>query len=147
MTDLFTSSFLPTAMLHVGQAVHVNARAAWLPATVTSLTLARVGVDYRISPPPGSRRAELVAPWAVRPADGVCLRPVRELRAGDDVLAFDGTTRTVAAVWPRRDRWWVISHADGAHAVVSPTAVLRLTDPTPTVSVHGIPLSVPGTTS
>ncbi|MGC4750458.1 hypothetical protein ACLQ28_33040 [Micromonospora sp. DT201] len=140
MTDLFTSPFLPTAVLHVGQAVHVNARAAWLPATITSLAPARVGVDYRIPAPPGRRHTEAVAAWRVRPADGVRLRPVRELRAGDDVLAFDGTTRTVAAIWPRRDRWWVISHADGARAVVPPTAVLRLTDPTPTVSVHGIPL-------
>ncbi|MCG5446225.1 hypothetical protein NIE79_004793 [Micromonospora sp. NIE79] len=140
MTDLFTSPFLPAAVLHVGQAVHVNARAAWLPATVTSLAAARVGVDYHLAVAPGRRRTEVVAPWRVRPADGVCLRPVRELRAGDDVLAFDGTTRTVAAIWPRRDRWWVISHADGAHAVVPPTAVLRLTDPTPTVTVHGIAL-------
>ncbi|RQX16707.1 hypothetical protein DDE19_14110 [Micromonospora ureilytica] len=140
MTDLFTSPFLPAAVLHVGQAVHVNAHAAWLPATVTSLAAARVVVDYRITVPAGRRRTEVVPPWRVRPADGVCLRPVRDLRAGDDVLAFDGTTRTVAAIWPRRDRWWVISHADGARAVVPPTAVLRLTDPTPTVTVHGIPL-------
>ncbi|MEH1166432.1 hypothetical protein V6V47_13690 [Micromonospora sp. CPCC 205539] len=140
MTDLFASPFLPTAVLHVGQAVHVNARATWLPATVTSLAPARVGVDYRLAPAAGRRRVDVVAPWVVRPADGVRLRPVRELRSGDDVLAFDGTTRTVAAVRPRRDYWWVISHADGAHVVVPPSAVLRLTDPTPTVSVHGIPL-------
>lgn len=140
MTDLFAFPSLPPAVLHLGQAVHVNARAAWLPATVTSITPARVGVDYAAPPSPCGRLAEAVAPWVVRPADGVRLRAVRELRAGDDVVAFDGTTRTVAAVWPSRNCWWVISYTSGKRAVLPPAAILRLIDPTPPVTVNGIPL-------
>lgn len=141
MTELFAIPYVKLpADLHLGQAVHVNARAAWLPATVTSITHTRIGVAYRPEPQPRSPLADAVVPWVVRPADGVRLQAVHELAAGDDVVAFDGTTVTIAGVWQGRDRWWFISYTNGERATVPANAVLRLTDPTPTVTVNGIPL-------
>jgi hypothetical protein len=142
MTELFAAhaTVVPLADLHLGQAVHVNARTAWLPATITSIAHTRIGVTYAARPRAGGPLADAVAPWVVRPADGVRLHAVHELRAGDDLVAFDGTTLTVAAVWQGRDRWWVIAYTNGERATVPPNAILRLTDPTPTASVNGIPL-------
>ncbi|QGN48002.1 hypothetical protein GKC29_14880 [Micromonospora sp. WMMC415] len=142
MTELFAprAAVVPPADLHLGQAVHVNARTVWLLATVTSITHTRIGVAYGAQLHASSPLADAVAPWVVRPADGVRLQAVHELRAGDDVVAFDGTTLTIAAVWQGRDGWWVIDYITGERASVPPNAILRLTDPSPTVSVNGIPL-------
>ncbi|MDG4795402.1 hypothetical protein [Micromonospora sp. WMMD1082] len=141
MTGLFAArSTVVPAGLHLGQAVHVNARAAWLSATVASITHTRIGVAYGAPRQAGGPLADAVAPWVVRPADGVHLRPVHELRVGDDVVAFDGTTFTVAGAWPGRDRWWVIDYTNGERATVPSKAILRLADPTPTVTVNGVPL-------
>jgi hypothetical protein len=119
--------------LRLGQAVHVNAHATWLPATVTSIAHTSVGVAYDAEfPHPFAGR---VAPWVVRPADGIRLQHVHALRAGDEVVAFDGAIHTIAHVWQGRDRWWVIDYTSGEHAVVPPQAILRLTDPHPPASV------------
>ncbi|MEU1969674.1 hypothetical protein ABZ541_23830 [Micromonospora sediminicola] len=142
MTELFAAraTVIAPVDLHVGQAVHVNARAAWLPATVTSITHSRIGVAYAAPFQASSLLAGAVAPWLVRPADGVRLQTVHALRAGDDVVVCDGTALTVAALWQGRDRWWVIDYTNGHRATVPPAAILRLIDPTPPVSVNGIPL-------
>ncbi|MET7396310.1 hypothetical protein ABZS66_22795 [Dactylosporangium sp. NPDC005572] len=140
MTELFATSATAVPHLHLGQAVHVNARTTWLLATVTLITRTRIGVAYAAQLRAGSALVDAVAPWVIRPADGVRLRAVHELRSGDDLLAFDGTTLTVAAVWQGRDHWWVIASANGQRAIVPPNAILRLADPTPTVCVNGIPL-------
>ncbi|MEU1811052.1 hypothetical protein [Micromonospora aurantiaca (nom. illeg.)] len=142
MTPLFVpqGTVVPPTDLHLGQAVHVNARAAWLPATVTSITHTRIGVAYGIPLLAGGPLSDAVVPWVVRPADGVCLRPVHELRVGADVVSSDGTTLTVAGVWQGRDRWWVIDYTNGERATVPSKAILRLADPTPTVTVNGVPL-------
>jgi hypothetical protein len=140
MPELFAvaSKLLPPAGLRVGQSVHVNARAAWLPATVTSVTRTRVGVAYL--PRAASPLVPAVAPWVVRPADGVRLEAVHRLRVGDDVVAFDNTCLTIGCVWQSRGGWWVIDYTNGERATVPPEAVLRLSDPTPTVTVNGLPL-------
>ena len=141
MINLFAAAprSAPTAGLRPGQAVHVNTRAAWLPATVTAITPTRVGVAYHTDVH-AAWLAREVAPWVVLPADGVQLRPPHGLRAGDDILAFDGTTHTIAVVWPHHSFWWVIDYTSGEHTAVPPNAVLRLADPTPPVTVNGIPL-------
>jgi hypothetical protein len=136
----FPSNALPSVDLHVGQTVHVNVRAAWVPATVTSITRTRIGVAYLAYPQPASALATAVAPWVVRPADGVRLQAVRKLRVGDDVVAFDGTQLAVDYVWQGRNGWWAIDYTNGERAAVPPMAILRLSDPTPTVSVNGVPL-------
>lgn len=141
MADLFAArASLVSPDLHLGQAVHVNARTTWLPATVTSITRTRVGVAYGAHLQASSPFTDEVVPWVVRPADGVRLQVVHEVRAGDDVVAFDGTILTVAAVWQGNGRWWVIDYTNGERATVPPNAILRLTDPTPTVTVNGVPL-------
>jgi hypothetical protein len=143
MTGLFAArtTTVPIATFQLGQAVHVNARTAWLSATVTSIAHTGIGVAYAAQLlAGGGPRARTVAPWVVRPAAGVRLRAVHLLRAGDDLLAFDGTARTVATVWRGLDRWWVIAYTNGERSAVPPQAILRLTDPTPPVSVNGIPL-------
>ena len=142
MTDLFAprARVVPPADLHPGQAVHVNARTAWLPATITSITHTRIGVAYDTQLHPSGPLAGAVCPWVVRPADGVRLQAVHELRAGDDVVAFNGTPLTIATVWQSRDRWWVIDYTNGERAIMPPNAILRLTDQTPTVTVNGISL-------
>jgi len=143
MTELFVprqAAGPPAPAPRLGQAVHVNARTAWLPATITSIMHSRVGVAYDTGPQVSSPLATVVAPWVVRPADGIRLQPAPLLRSGDDVVAFDGTMLTVAVVWQGRDRWWVIDYTNGERATVPPHTILRLTDPTPAVSVNGIPL-------
>jgi len=74
--------------LHIGQAVHVNARSAWLPATIVSIAHGRVGVAYHTDLPLPLARS--VAPWVIRPAAGTRLQPVDRLRHGDEVDGFDG---------------------------------------------------------
>jgi hypothetical protein len=142
MPDLFAfpSNVLPPVDLHLGQAVHVNARAAWLPATVTSIGHTRIGVAYLAHLKPTSPLAPAVAPWVVRPADGIRLQAVHKLRVGDDVVAFDNIPHTIDYVWQGRNGWWVIDYTNGGHATAPPRAILRLTDPTPTVTVNGLPL-------
>ncbi|GAA0403848.1 hypothetical protein GCM10009541_53770 [Micromonospora gifhornensis] len=139
MTELFRSrvTVVAPADVHPGQAVHVNAGCVWVAATVTSVTHTRVGVDYDTHLSAAGWLAGSVSRWLVRPADGVRLRPVHALCAGDDVLAFDGTPLAVAGAWQGRDRWWVIDYRFGERARVPPAAVLRLVDPTPTVTVNG----------
>jgi len=87
--------------LRPGQAVHVNARAAWLPATVTSIAHTRIGVTYHIRTT--HPLSDAVAPWVVRPADGIRLCAVYAVRAGDEIVAFDGTVHTVTNTWRSRD--------------------------------------------
>ena len=123
--------------LRIGQQVHVNRNASWFAATVTALTPRAVGVAYAGGP---ANLTRTVAPWAVRPADGVLLRPARRLGAGDEVL-FGATVRTVAAP-PRKSGGWLdIPFTDGEPARLLPGAVMRLRDTTPTVTVNGLPLA------
>lgn len=105
--------------LHVGQAVHVNAYAAWHPATVTWVAHTRIGIAFHGVELPASY-ADAVAPHVVRPADGIRLQQVSALGPGDQVVAFDDTRLTVANVWRGRDRWWVISYTNGEYATVPP---------------------------
>jgi hypothetical protein len=113
-------------MLRLGQQVHVNARASWLPATVTSIAPVRVGVRYHIA----TALTPLVAPWLIRPAAGIRLQPVHQLAAGDQVVAYDGAIQVVTGPpWQCRDGWWVLTYNNGESAVLPPSAVLRLTDP------------------
>ncbi|MGI5213308.1 hypothetical protein [Plantactinospora sp. CA-290183] len=142
MNRLFAArvTAVPPADLHPGQAVHVNVRTVWLPATVTSITHSCIGVDYDTHFWASGPLASSVAPWVVRPADGLRLQPVHAVRVDDDVVAFDSTPLTVAGAWQGRDRWWVIDYTTGERATVPPNAILRLVDPTPTVTVNGITL-------
>jgi len=78
--------------------------------------------------------SDAVAPWVVRPADGYRLCPVHAVRAGDEIVAFDGTVHTVTNTWRSRDGWWVLSYTTGEVACIPPSAVLRLTEPTPHVT-------------
>jgi hypothetical protein len=140
MSTLFATPGLPsrTTDLHLGQTVHVNTRAAWLPATITSIAHTSIGVTYHATL--ASPLGDAAAPWVVRPADGIRLQPVHALCAGDDVVAFDGTVHTVASVWQARDGWFVVGYINGEHATLPPGAILRLTDPTPHVTVNGLPI-------
>jgi hypothetical protein len=131
---------LPRPELRPGQAVHVNARAAWLPATVVSVAHTAIGVT--LSPPTGGPLTRTVAPWVVQPAEGFRLEPVHRLRIGDEVVAADGAIYTVAATWQGRDGWWLIIYATGESAAVPASAVLRLVDPTPTVTISGTGLGL-----
>ena len=135
---------LPTPMsgeqLCIGQPVHVNSHAAWLPAVVTSIARTQVGVELRADGHPPL--TGVVAPWVVRPADGVRLLPVHRLSCGDEVVSFDGTTQTVAVpAWQGRDGWWFVTFTDGRRATLPAGAVLRLLDTTPQVSVNGQPIA------
>jgi hypothetical protein len=127
---------LPRPDLHPGQAVHVNAHAAWLPATVICVAHTAIGISL-----PSAANGPLtrtVAPWVVQPADGYRLEPVGNLRHGDELVAADGTIHTVAGTpWPGRDGWWVLTYADGERVTLPAGAVLRLTDPIPAVTVNG----------
>lgn len=130
-TDLFT-----------GQAVHVNAHAAWLPATVVSVAHAAVGISLTGPKPAATIRT--VAPCVVRPADGHRLEPVHRVRHGDEVAAADGSVHTIAGTpWRGRDGWWLLTYTNGEQVALPPGAVLRLTDPTPAVSINGAPLTQP----
>ncbi|MEV4517859.1 hypothetical protein AB0K00_53975 [Dactylosporangium sp. NPDC049525] len=141
-TYLFTAGTAPLAasagpaMLRVDQPVHVNVRAAWFAATVTSVARTRVGVTFH--PTPGMPLGGVVAPWAVRAAAGIRLRPVRQLRAGDEVVAGDGAVHLVAAAWPGRGGWWIVGYDGGQRSAVPGNAVLRLVEPTPTVTCNGV---------
>jgi hypothetical protein len=139
-----TRTLQPHQLLRIGQPVHVNHRASWLPATVTSLTPREIGVAYQTGGPINGSAplADTVLPWAVRPADGALLRPARRISAGDEVI-FGSSTRTVAAPpWKGRDGWLVLHFTDGGQpALVLPGAVLRLVDRTPTVTVNGLPIA------
>jgi hypothetical protein len=132
---------LPRPDLFPGQAVHINAHAAWLPAIVISVAHRAVGIN--LSDTAGTR-TRTVVPWIVQPADGYRLEPVHRLRHGDEVVAADGTIHTVAGTpWRGRDGWWVISYSHGERVTLPAGAVLRLTDPTPAVTVNGDPLGHP----
>jgi hypothetical protein len=125
--------------LRLGEPVHVNVHATWLPAVVTSLAPGRVGVDYQTSQPIGL--GPVTTPWTVRPAAGYRLVQVRKLAAGDRIVAADGTVFTVAAPpWRGRSGVWLVEYTNGSRAVLAATAVLRVADPTPQVSVNGIAL-------
>jgi hypothetical protein len=131
MNPLVPAGPAPYRRLHPGQAVHVNAHAGWIPATVTSIGHTRVGLAY----PPGTPApfAGPVSPWVVRPADGVGLRRVRDLRPGDRVLAFDGTVHEVVnPAWPCRDGWWVVGYTTGEHTAVPAHTILRVLQRTDT---------------
>jgi len=115
-----------TPAFHVGQAVHVNAGAAWLSATVTSISHARIHVSY-----PGASSARFagpVAPSLVRPADGARLQAVHEVHPGDEVVAFAGGLNAIRTLRRCGDGWWAIDYQGGDRAMVPPTAVLRLRD-------------------
>ena len=92
-----TSTLAPHQLLRIGQPVHVNHHASWLPATVTCLTPREVGVSYQAGYPIGGPAplADTVLPWAVRPAEGALLRPARLVTAGDeDQARADDANRT-----------------------------------------------------
>ncbi|MBI1758146.1 MAG: hypothetical protein HYR62_02810 [Actinobacteria bacterium] len=120
----------PTGGLRVGQPVHVNTHATWLPGVVTFLAGTRIGV--RTQPPAGHMPfSGVVAPWVVRPARGASLRPVAHLRGGDVVLAHDGTTHTIATLRPATfGGRWLLTYTSGHRVSLPATAVLRLTQAT-----------------
>jgi hypothetical protein len=63
---------------------------------------------------------------------------VHQLRHGDEIVAADGTNRTLAGPpWQGRDGWWIVSYAGGERVSLPACAVLRLPDPTPAVTVNG----------
>jgi len=131
----------PHLLLRPGQPVHVNHRASWLNATVTSVGSRTVGVRYQ-STAVAVPLADAVRPWAVRPADGAQLRAARQITAGDQII-FGTRIRTVAAP-PVVDRsgWLALSFTDGnQRALVMPGAVLRLVGDTPQVTINGQPLT------
>lgn len=130
----------PHQMLRIGQPVHVNLRASWLPATVTCLTPREVGVAYQTAGPVAL--TDTVVPWAVRPADGAVLRPARRVIAGDEVIFGNGTRTVAAPPWKGRDGWLVVHFTDGGQpALILPGAVLRLVDRTAAVTVTGLPIT------
>jgi hypothetical protein len=130
----------PHLLLRPGQPVHVNHRASWLAATVTSVGSRTVGVCYQ--PAAAVALADAVPPWAVRPADGAQLRPARQVTVGDQII-FGTRIRTAAAPPVEGyDGWLVLPFTDGGQpALVMPGAVLRVVDATPHVTVNGRPLS------
>jgi hypothetical protein len=137
MTLLNQPPATPRPALQLGQSVHVNAHAAWLPATVVSIAHAAIGVNLH-TPTPITRS---VAPWVVQPADGYRLAPAHRVRHGDQVVDAAGTIRTVVgAPWQGGDGWWVIAYSDGDQATLPASAILRLLDEQPTVTVNGFTL-------
>lgn len=140
MTPDTVSPNTPRPAFTVGQAVHVNAHAAWLPATV--LAIGHTAVAISLHRPSAGPLTRTVAPWVVRPADGHRLEPVHGLRHGDEVVTGDERIHVVVGCpWQGRDGWWVLNYADGERATLPPGAVLRLTDDTPTVTVNARDLS------
>ena len=121
MRHPFPTSPLP--QLHVGQPVHVNTHCGWLDATVTAVAHRRIHVDYQASAPAGYSAA--VPAHLVWPAEGITLRPVTALAAGDRIADGDGWC-TVAATWHNRDGWVVIYYTTGAQATIPAHTVLRL---------------------
>ena len=131
---------LPRPDLYPGQAVHVNAHAAWLPATVISVAHTSVGIS--LCSATAGPLTRTVTPWVVQPADGYRLEPVHHLRHGDEVVAANGRIRTVAGTpWLGRDGWWLLTYTDGERVTLPAGAVLRLSDPTPAVTVNGTALT------
>jgi hypothetical protein len=126
MSSTATGNPIEASPLRVGLAVHVNVRAGWVPATITSICHRRVGVIYHTDQP--TPLAPRIPPWLVRPARGIRLTPIHHLRHGDEVVAFDGTTNTVDGTWRTPDQWWLIIYADGQYATTALHAVLRLAD-------------------
>jgi hypothetical protein len=124
--------------LHVGQRVHVNSRTAWLPAVVTSIARTHVGVQLHADGRPV--QAGAVPPWVIRPAAGVQLRRVQELAYGDQVVTFNGDVYTVAVAWHGPDGWRLVTFTDRRRAVLPAGTVLRLVDPTPQITVNGLPI-------
>lgn len=124
----------PRPALSPGQRVLVNLHAAaWIPGTVVSVAHRAIGIDLATSH--GTLRRH-VRPWLVVPAGA--LRPVNEIRPGDQIADADGTARTVAAdPWFGPDGTWVITYTTGERAAVPPGTVLRLTGPTPVLSIGG----------
>jgi hypothetical protein len=117
----------PRPPLRLGQSVHVNAHAAWLPATIVSVAHTAVRVELHATAP----ITRTVARWVVQPADGFRLQPPHGLRPGDQVVDAAGTTRIVAAPpWQGGDGWWVIAYTTGEQATVPAGAILRLRDTT-----------------
>jgi hypothetical protein len=128
---------LPRPQLRLGQSVHVNAHAAWLPATVVSIAHTAIGINLQTVTPV----TRTVAPWVVQPAEGLRLEPVHRLRHGDQVVDAAGNSSTVAAPpWQGRDGWWVITYTNGVQAILPAGAILRLRDDTPAVTVNGAPV-------
>jgi hypothetical protein len=124
----------PRPALSPGQRVLVNLHAAaWIPGTVVSVAHRAIGIDLATSH--GTLRRH-VRPWLVVPAGA--LRPVNEIRPGDQIADADGTPRTVATdPWFGPDGTWVITYTTGERAAVPPGTVLRLTGPTPVLSIGG----------
>lgn len=121
MKHPFPTSPLPR--LRPGQPVHVNTRSGWLDATVTAVAHRNIQVDYQPGVPAGYSAA--VPAHLVWPADGITLRPVTALAAGDQVADGD-RCRTVAGTWRTRDGWVVIYYTTGEQAAVPARTVLRL---------------------
>jgi len=95
MTTYPLAPRLPRPDLFPGQAVHVNAHTAWLPATVISVAHTSVGISLFSAKAGALTRT--VAPWVVQPADGYRLKAVHNLRHSDEVVAAGGAIHTVAA--------------------------------------------------
>lgn len=113
----------PLPRLRPGQPVHVNTRSGWLDATVTAVAHRNIQVYYQARVPAGYSAA--VPAHLVWPAQGLTLRPVTELAAGDQVADGD-RWRTVASTWHTRDGWVVIYYTTGEHTAVPARTVLRL---------------------
>jgi hypothetical protein len=127
----------PRLPLQLGQSVHVNAHAAWLPATVVSIAHTAIGIHLHTATP----ITRTVAPWVVQPADGYRLERAHRLHRGDQVADAAGTVRTIAAPpWQGSDRWWVIAYTNGEQSTLPAGAILRLLDDAPTVTVNGVSL-------
>lgn len=134
-----TQPSTPVQDLHVGQTVHVNVRAAWLAAEVTSITHTRIAVTYHAGP--RVLLADRVPAWLVRAAHGIRLQPVQKVCSGDDLVASDGTLHPLAGAWPAPGHRWVIGYTSGTQVTVPAHAILRLKDHTPHVTHNGIPLT------
>jgi len=139
MSTLFPASSapMPAHSLHPGQAIHVNNLSVWVAAQVTSITHTRIGVAYTRRPLP--RLATGVPPWLVRPAEGIQLRLVSKLRYDDDLVSSDEHLHKIIGAHPAGHRW-IIEFHDGTHTPVPCNAILRIKDPTPQVTLNGIPL-------
>jgi hypothetical protein len=123
---------LPRPGLYPGQAVHVNAHSAWLPATVICVAHTAVGIS--LATPTAGTLTRTVAPWVVQPAAGHRLAPVHQLRHGDEVVAADGSVHTLAGFpWQGRDGW------SGPASTPKPTA-----PPKPTATTSS---QLPGATA
>lgn len=121
--------------LAAGQLVHVNHRGTWLAATVRAVGGHYVAINYITRP--GLPLSGAVGVWAVRPAAGVLLKRIDQIRSGDAIATYDGLPQTVTAAWPGRDRTFTIAFTGGEYTTVPAGTVLRVTDTTPRVTVNG----------